>query len=131
MSPDRKLVCLACWTFFDPVSGTPRLLSTPRNKDFEMHWTDATYAGTTDKILVEWARDMWWHVWVRQCHVNYVGMWKRRFEKEDKNTEKKRQEEEAKAEAEKTTKGNREKLLGRLETLNVELGLVEGDSKAV
>lgn len=26
---------------------------------------------------------MWWCIWVRQAAVNYVGMWKRRFEKED------------------------------------------------
>jgi len=49
-----------------------------------MAWTDAQYAGATDGVLVRWAEEVWWSVWVRQCVVNYRGMWKRRFEKKEK-----------------------------------------------
>jgi hypothetical protein len=131
MASDRKLLCLARWTRFDPTSGTPRLLSSPRDKDFNMHWTDTTYAGATDKILVEWAREMWWHTWIRQCHVNYAGMWNRRFEKEDRKAENKRQEEEAKTEAKRMAEASTTKLLERPKVLNVGLGLVDDDFTVV
>lgn len=49
-----------------------------------MCWTDAVYAEATEHDLFEWAKHMWWPIWVRQSHVNHMGMWKRRFEKEDK-----------------------------------------------
>jgi hypothetical protein len=117
MAPDRKLLCLARWTLFDPVNGTPYLLSSPRDKDFEMQWTDAAHAGATGKMLIKWAKDMWWPVWVRQSHVDYIGMWKRRFENDDKKAEKKKLEEEAKAEA------SREKMVARLRKMNLSLGL--------
>jgi hypothetical protein len=125
MSPEAKLLCLARWTFFDPINGAPYLLSLPRAKDFEMHWTDATYAGATHEVLVDWAKEMWWYVWIRQSHTNYVGMWKKRFEKEDRKAEKKREEEHAKAKKEELANAEKEKILWRLKVLNASLGLVE------
>ncbi|KAF2131109.1 hypothetical protein P153DRAFT_313451 [Dothidotthia symphoricarpi CBS 119687] len=126
MSLDAKLLCLARWTLFDPDTGAPYLLSTPRDKDFDMHWTDARYAGATDDVLTKWARDMWWHVWVRQSYVNYVGMWKKRFEKEDKKAEKAREVAAAERQAEELVRANKQKILNRLRAVNVGLGLVDG-----
>ena len=40
-------------------------------------------------MLVEWVQGMWGKVWVRQGAANWVGMWRRRFEKEGKGKEKK------------------------------------------
>jgi hypothetical protein len=138
MGEDKKVLCLARWTLFDSTNGKPSLLSSPRDKDFEMQWTDATYAGATDEVLVKWARDMWWSIWIRQCHTNYVGLWKTRFAKEDKKAEgmrveeeeAKRKAEEAKLKAEEMVKANREKLLGRLKVLNRSLGLVDETATA-
>jgi hypothetical protein len=118
MSTEAKLLCLARWTLFDTVNGTPYLLSSPRDKDFEMRWTDATYAGATENAVTSWAKEMWWHIWIRQSHTNYVGMWKKRFEKEDKKAEKKQEEEKAK-------KAYQENIMARLEVVNMLLGLGE------
>ncbi|KAH7090615.1 hypothetical protein FB567DRAFT_491534 [Paraphoma chrysanthemicola] len=85
---DKRLLCLARWTLFDPANGKPYLLTEPREKDFKMQWMDFVYAGATDEDLTSWAEEMWQHVWVRQSHVNYVGMWKKRFEKEDRKAAK-------------------------------------------
>ncbi|KAJ4297752.1 hypothetical protein N0V90_005647 [Kalmusia sp. IMI 367209] len=90
MSVDAKLLCLARWSRFDPQTGAPYLLREPREKKFEMCWSDS---GASDEILVKWAKEMWWGIWVRQCYVNYVGMWKRRFEKDDVKAEKARKSE--------------------------------------
>ncbi|KAJ4368999.1 hypothetical protein N0V83_006081 [Neocucurbitaria cava] len=125
MSLEAKLNCVARWTRFDACTGLPYLLCALRDKDFEMHWTDATYAGATEEVLTTWAKEMWWHIWVRQSHVNYVGMWKKRFEKADKQAEKTRLEEEARAEAEKLVEEKREQVLCRLRALNASLGLVD------
>ncbi|CAO2650959.1 Nn.00g092560.m01.CDS01 [Neocucurbitaria sp. VM-36] len=130
MSLEAKLNCLARWTRFDPSTGAPFLLFTPHSKDFEMHWTDATYAGATEEFLTKWAGDMWWHIWIRQSHVNYVGMWKKRFEKADKLAYKMRMEEEATAKAEKLMKVASEKITRRLKALNVSLGLVDAGDVA-
>lgn len=81
MSVQAKLACLARWTQFDPHTGTPYLRCSPRPKDADMWWMDAIDAGATEELLVRWAREAWWSVWVRQVVVNYVGMWRRRFEK--------------------------------------------------
>lgn len=54
-----------------------------------MAWADTE---VEDKVLVDWAREMWWPIWVRQCHVNYVGMWKRKFEKAEAKEAKKKTE---------------------------------------
>lgn len=80
MSVDAKLLCLARWTRFD-ASGNPYLACEPREKNFVMDWAGS---GAEDAVLVKWAKEIWWHVWARQLRVNYVGMWKRRFEKEDR-----------------------------------------------
>lgn len=112
MSKEAKLQCLARWTEFDPESGTPRLLGISRPKTFDMHWSAAAYAGATDEVLQKWAQTMWWHIWIRQSHVNFIGMWKKRFEKDDRKTEKARQEEDA----------AKMKILGRLQRLNASLG---------
>jgi hypothetical protein len=125
MSPEAKLTCLARWTLFSPSTGTPYLLSAPRDKDFTMAWADATYSGAQDNILVKWASDMWWHIWIRQSHTNYVGMWKKRFKKEDRKAEQQREEDEVKAKAEADFVASREKVLKRLGAMNVKLGLVE------
>ena len=85
MSVDAKLLCLARWTHFDPQTGAPYLSREPREKKFEMCWSDS---GASDEVLVKWVKVMWWGIWVRQCYVNHVGMWKRRFEKEDSKVEK-------------------------------------------
>jgi hypothetical protein len=83
MSPTAKLLCLFRWTLFDPETGTPLLATTPREKDFQMQWMDVQYAGATDDELIQWAREAWWYIWMRQAAVNYVGLWKRRFVRED------------------------------------------------
>jgi hypothetical protein len=131
-SPEAKLLCIARWTLFDHVDGTPYLLSAPRDKDFEMNWADAAYFGATDRVLVDWAKEMWWHIWIRQSHTNYVGMWKKRFEKEDRKIEKKREDDEMEAkEAEAETKAkelaktNRESVTMRLRAMNLSFGLVK------
>jgi hypothetical protein len=125
MSQEAKLLCIARWTLFDPVNGAPYLPSSPRAKDFDMHWTDATYAGATDEVLVKWAKEMWWHVWVRQSHTNYVGMWKKRFEKEDRKAERLREEENEKAKARGNAEKGKEKIQKRLEVMNARLGLTD------
>ena len=131
MSAAAKLLCLFRWTQFCPSTGTPFLATVPRDKDFTMAWTDAQYAGATDGVLVRWAEEVWWSVWVRQCVVNYRGMWKRRFEKKEKAGRK------GGVEGDKGGVGGKEKevvvvvgervekVRGRLSRLNVELvGLV-------
>lgn len=124
MSPEAKLVCLARWTLFDPVNGLPYLLSSPRDKDFEIQWTEATDAGATEQDLVEWAEVMWWHIWIRQSHTNYVGMWKMRFEKEDKKAEKKRIEEEEARKVAELAEKEKSKIVARLEKMNASLGIL-------
>lgn len=86
-----------------------------------MHWADAAYAGATDEVLVDWAENMWWSIWIRQSHVNFIGMWKKRFEKEDRKAERARLEVEAKFEEEKIEQAQREKMMGRLRRLKMSL----------
>lgn len=124
MSPEAKLVCLARWTLFDPINGAPYLLSAPRDKDFEMQWTDATDAGAAEQDLIKWAETMWWHIWIRQSHTNYVGMWKKRFEEEDKKAEKKRAEEEAAGKVAEVAEQEKSKIVARLEKMNASLGIL-------
>lgn len=123
MSPEAKLICLARWTLFDPINGAPYLLSAPRDKDFEMQWTDAIDAGATEQDLVKWAETMWWHVWIRQSHTNYVGMWKKRFEKVDRKAEKKRAEEEVASKAADVAEKEKSKIMARLGRVNASLGI--------
>jgi hypothetical protein len=88
--PSKPGSCLARWTLFHPLTGHHYLAQEPREKKFVMAWADTE---VEDKVLVDWAREMWWPIWVRQCHVNYVGMWKRKFEKAEAKEAKKRMEE--------------------------------------
>lgn len=125
MSPSAKLLCLFRWTLFDPDTGTLSLATTPREKNLQMQWTDVTYAGATDDDILRWAEKMWWCIWVRQAAVNYVGMWKRRFEKEDS---KKMREVESEKDVElkevpkvEVMEDRLEKVRGRLNRLNVGL----------
>lgn len=122
---EAKLLCLARWTLFDPIHGTPYLLSSPRDKDFEMDWTVARYLGASDQILVEWAKEMWWHTWIRQSYTNYVGMWKKGFEKEDRKAEKKRAEEEMRTKSEKSVEAEEERITAKLKALNLSFGFIE------
>jgi hypothetical protein len=135
MSAAARLACLARWTAFTPT-GTPYLLSSPHAKDFDLQWLDAIESGFSEQGLVEWAREMWWAVWVRQCVVNWRGIWAKRFEKEDvkaetvrkeaeEATERARVEEEGRKKAEELVEKQRKKVLGRLEGLNKALRLVE------
>ncbi|KAI4673777.1 uncharacterized protein J4E84_010922 [Alternaria hordeiaustralica] len=135
MSATAKLLCLFRWTLFCPSTGTPFLATVPRDKDFTMAWTDAQYAGATDGVLVRWAEEVWWRVWVRQCVVNYRGMWKRRWEKKEKAEKAERKgvvEEKGEVEGKEKEKGGAsvvgervEKVRGRLARLNEGLvGLV-------
>ncbi|KAF2178712.1 hypothetical protein K469DRAFT_598713 [Zopfia rhizophila CBS 207.26] len=80
MCADAKLLCLARWTLFTP-SGEPYFGQEARKKGFTMDWADS---GASDEVLVKWAREMWWACWVRQGVRSWVGMWKRRLEREDK-----------------------------------------------
>lgn len=129
MSPSAKLLCLFRWTSFDPDAGALSLATTPREKNFQMQWTDVTYAGATDDDLLRWAESMWWCIWVRQAAVNYTGMWRKRFEKEDN---KKMREVESKKDVElkEVPKGEAvedrvEKVRGRLNRLNAGLMSLE------
>ncbi|KAJ4356152.1 uncharacterized protein N0V89_004182 [Didymosphaeria variabile] len=106
MSPSAKLICLFRWTHFSPITSAPYLSRSPREKNFSMSWSDS---GATDAVLAQWVKEMWWGVWVRQAHVNYVGMWKRRFEKEDRKAK------EAKAEKEKAKVGMKMKEKAQME----------------
>ncbi|KAF2829827.1 hypothetical protein CC86DRAFT_435769 [Ophiobolus disseminans] len=63
-----------------------------------------------------------------KSHTNYVGMWKKRFEKEDKKAENAREEEEAKLKAGVMVKAGRDKILKRLMVLNKSLGLVDDNA---
>ncbi|USP80665.1 hypothetical protein yc1106_07939 [Curvularia clavata] len=83
MSIPAKLACLARWTDFDPHTGAPYVRCSRRPKDEDMYWADAVDAGATEEVLVRWAKEAWWGIWARQVVVNYTGMWKRKFEKED------------------------------------------------
>ena len=118
ISLQAKLLCVARWTQFDAVTGAPYLGCEPRDKKFEMCWSDC---GVRDEILVSWVQEMWWGIWVRQAWVNYVGMWKRRFEKEDEKGKKQKKDEEAgKALEEKEQRdmeAKRQRILKRLEAL--------------
>ncbi|KAF2748565.1 hypothetical protein M011DRAFT_485816 [Sporormia fimetaria CBS 119925] len=93
MSQQSKLECLYRWTLFALPSSTgpwqPYLASEPREKGFVMNWAQQR-KGCEDEELARWARKMWWVVWARQSRVNYVGMWRRRFNKEDAQAEKAR-----------------------------------------
>jgi hypothetical protein len=77
---DKKLVCIARWTHFSPTTGIPYLGREPREKKFKMCWSDSIIG---DGALVEWVKRAWEPIWWRQSRVNYVGMWKHRFERED------------------------------------------------
>jgi hypothetical protein len=129
MSPSAKLLCLFRWTLFNPETGTLSLATTPREKNFQMQWMDVKYAGATDDEVVRWVGSMWWCIWVRQAAVNHVGMWRRRFEKEDsrrmREVESKRDvelEEVSKAEL---LEDRAEKVRGRLNRLNAGLMSLE------
>jgi hypothetical protein len=135
MGEDKKVLCVARWTEFDPDNGRPSLLPSPRDKDIEMHWTDATYAGATDEVLVDWVEKMWWHIWMRQSHTSHVGMWKHKFARDDLKVEKKKKKKEN--EIEKSTDdvktkieemamsmSSKDKILARLKVLNSSLSLV-------
>lgn len=94
-----------------------------------MNWADATYLSATDRVLLDWAKEMWWHMWIKQSHTNYVGMWNKKFEKEDRGKERQREEEkmkakelEAKNKAEELVKANKERIMMRLKAMNMSFG---------
>jgi hypothetical protein len=109
MAAPARLACLARWTAFT-AKGEPHLLSSPHPKDFDLQWREAIESGFAEEELVKWAKGVWWTVWVRQCVVNWRGMWAKRMEKEDKKAEERR------------------KILERLAAVNKMLGLVEATS---
>ncbi|CAI6339235.1 unnamed protein product [Periconia digitata] len=80
MSRPAKLACIARWTRFCEITGQLHLGGTPRDKAVVMSWSDSIMS---DEILVKWVEKVWVVAWWRQSWVNYVGMWRRRFEKED------------------------------------------------
>ncbi|KAF3052234.1 hypothetical protein E8E11_010858 [Didymella keratinophila] len=132
MSAAARLACLARWTAFS-ATGTPYMLTSPHPKDFDLQWRDALEAGFSEEGLVKWAHDMWWTVWMRQCMVNWRGMWAKRFEKEDAKVEKSKRVEEEEAEKERTETearfkaaelvgAHKQKIMGRLEGLESSSG---------
>ncbi|KAF3046147.1 hypothetical protein E8E12_011375 [Didymella heteroderae] len=134
MSAAARLACLSRWTAFSPT-GTPYLLISPHVKDFDLQWRCAIEAGFNEEGLVKWAQDVWWSVWVRQCVVNWRGMWAKRFEKENAEAEKANKaeeekaasdkiEEEARVKAEELVRLHKQKIMGRLEGLNRALGRI-------
>jgi hypothetical protein len=70
MSLEAKLLCVARWTRFSPSTGLPCLAHEPREKKFEMRWSEH---GVSDEVLTAWVREMFWGSWARQAEVNYVG----------------------------------------------------------
>lgn len=137
MSAPARLACLARWTAFT-ATGIPYLRTSPHPKDYDLQWRDAVEAGLPERELLKWAQDVWWVVWLRQCVVNWRGMWAKRFEKEDRKAEKLRAdsaekqvlEVEARMEAELKSKAEedlvasmRAKVMARLERMNRVLGL--------
>lgn len=79
MTIEKKLECIARWTLFT-IDGRPYLATSVR-KDFNEDWVGS---GAEEDELVSWVKSMWWQIWLRQARVNYVGMWKQRFVKEEK-----------------------------------------------
>ncbi|KAH6618620.1 hypothetical protein C7974DRAFT_426890 [Boeremia exigua] len=123
MSAAARLACLARWTAFS-ATGSPYLLTSPHAKDFDLQWREAVEAGSSDAELAEWAQAMWWVVWVRQCVVNWRGMWAKRFEKEDVRAEKARVEG---MREEEVIRCEKEVVRRRLEGLNRALALLVED----
>ncbi|KAH7392590.1 hypothetical protein BKA66DRAFT_412489 [Pyrenochaeta sp. MPI-SDFR-AT-0127] len=68
---------------------------------------------------------------IHSSHINYVGMWKRRFEKEDRKAENARLEQEAKKKAKELEKADEYRIIERLERLNASLGLVDSGRDVV
>lgn len=125
MSHRAKLECLYRWTLFSP-EGRLFLAQEPREKKFIMNWADAE---VEEADLVKWTQDMWWPVWARQFRTNYVGMWKKRMEKEDKNAEAKKLEEKKKTTEQSEANENMGKLMNRLVAINTGIeGLVDEDA---
>ncbi|KAF2994059.1 hypothetical protein E8E13_001960 [Curvularia kusanoi] len=128
MSSPARLACLARWTAFS-ATGTPHLLTHPHAKDFDLRWSEAVEAGCSEEELLVWARDMWWVIWVRQCVVNWRGMWMKRIEKEDKKAEKEEKEradiELEKGRAEEAAPIRRTIIAERLAKMNEARGLVQ------
>jgi hypothetical protein len=77
MSLEAKLLCIERWTLFSPSTGLPYLAREPREKKFEMCWSEH---GVCDDVLIAWVKEMWWGIWVRQALVNYVGTFMRTLE---------------------------------------------------
>lgn len=139
MSASARLACLARWTVFS-ATGVPYLLTTPHAKEFDLQWRDAIEAGFSEERLVKWAQEIWWLVWVRQCVVNWRGMWAKRFEKDDVKAEKARKAEEKELEEERVEKdaqikadelvqAHKQKVMKRLERMNRALGLTGADKQ--
>jgi hypothetical protein len=125
MSPKAKLECLYRWTLFSP-DGHIFLAKEPRDKKFIMNWSDAEVEAAD---LVKWAQEMWWPIWKRQFRTNYVGMWKKRMEKEDKTAESKKLEADKKAAVQREADDKKEKLMSRLAAINKGTeGLIDRDA---
>jgi hypothetical protein len=125
MSVNAKLLCLARWTLLD-ASGKPYLACEPREKGFEMNWVGS---GADERVLAQWAKEMWWVIWARQARVNYVRMWKEKLEKEDKKAAKQIEELNEKRTLEEERDKREEcweKVIGRLRDINQRMRLEFG-----
>jgi hypothetical protein len=128
MSLEARLLCLARWTLFDPMTGSPYLAREPREKKFVMAWAECE---APDSVLVTWATEMWWPIWVRQCHVNYVGMWERKFEKAlAKKMQQHKEEGECRLRAEKTQKEDTTAIVLEKKSIEMETGDKNEEVKA-
>lgn len=71
MSLEAKLLCIARWTLFSSTTGLPYIACEPREKKFEIRWSEH---GIEDAVLKAWVREKWATIWMRQAFVNYMGM---------------------------------------------------------
>jgi hypothetical protein len=117
-SDEARLACLERWTAFDPDSGAPYVLNAPSEKDTSYLWSDAVHHGAKEDSLVQWAKVYWWCIWTRQSRKNYVGMWNKRFEKENRKMEKERLARQEAEEKEQELSSKWEQVSSRLDMLN-------------
>jgi hypothetical protein len=87
-----------------------------------MSWMES---GAEDHILLKWGKEMWWAAWTRQHHVNFVGMWKRRLEEEDKEMENGKLKHEEMVKIAKEKDEWRTKVMRRLRQVNEGMGVID------
>jgi len=73
------------------------------------------------EVLVTWVKEMWWVVRGRQWRINWVGLWRKRMEREDKKKAKESAEKDKDLTGEKES--GMDMILGRLKSVNEKMGM--------